>query len=132
MPKQRRFLKHNAERPTIGGAELRGVLPHIITEREVTVGEPLEPGGTPQQRGLAAAGRTEERREPTRLRLEGRIEHERAELATKACADRTVAVHCPARRKLFSSNIIARMTQKEKTNMPAARIWAGVHCSVST
>jgi hypothetical protein len=60
------------------------------------------------------------------------IQREAAEAAGKGDLDVVRRRHCPARRMRFSTSIMARMTTKAKTTMPAASMLASRQRSVST
>ena len=134
MREQARLLEHVADRPLIGRPESRAVLPDLAADREIAVPQHLQPGDAAQHRRLAAARRPEERGHAAHRRLERGIEHEGAERAPKARDDRGggLGAHAPSRPTRFPITAIERMTQKEKTSMPADRMCASVQRSVST
>src|SRR5262245_34959578 len=129
---QARFLKHVADRACVRRPKPLAVLPDLASQREISIRQMRQSGRAPQYRCLTASGRSEQRCKALRRRLEGSVKREGAELAAEARSNRIVAGHVPTPRSRFSSNIMVRMTQNEKVSMPADRMWAGVHCSVST
>ena len=63
MWEQRVVLGQIADPASLGTQvpAVRGVEPDLLAERDPTTGGALQPGDSPQQRGLARAGRTDER-----------------------------------------------------------------------
>ena len=133
MGKEARLLEDVAERAAMGRHEqARAVLPHLAVDAAMAVADASQSGDAAQQRGLAAAGGTIERRHAARRRVEREVERERAEPAGEARLDAAGRAHGRPRAKRFSIAIIARMTTKAKTTMPAASAFAAPHSPVST
>ena len=107
------------------------ILPDVAADRAETGLEPVEPGDTAQHGALAAARRTEQRRDAARRNLELRVQLETAEPAAKVDGDGRMG-HEASRATLFSIKVIARITLKEKMIIPSASTEASVHCDVST
>ena len=131
---QARLLKHVADRPLMGRPEIRAVLPDLPADREIAVLQHLQTGDAAQHRRLAAARWSEQRGHAPHRRLEAGIEREGAEHAAKARDKRGIGLvaHGPSCPTRFPIKAIERMTRKEKTTMPADRMCAWVHLSVST
>src|SRR5690242_20537067 len=127
-----RFLEDVPDRPFMGGAEAFAVLPHVRTDGAEALGQALQPGDAAQDRGLAASGRSDQPCHAARRQREGRIEAEPPERSSKRDTDRLRLPHSPTRAVRFSMRVMARMTAKAKTTMPAARMFASRHCNIST
>ena len=109
------------------------ILPDIAAD----VAKPLFQGGCSpaMQRnisGLAAAGRAEQPSDAAGGRFKSRIERKTSKHSAKARRDACGLRHSPMRAARFWISVIARMTAKENTTMPAARMFASRHCEVST
>ena len=57
--KQRVVLKHHADAPRLGGQMLLRAADHVAGQPDAAGIGALQPGHGPQQRGFAAAGRTD-------------------------------------------------------------------------
>ncbi len=131
MREEARFLEDVADRPLVRAAGTSRVLPDVAVDRKGSL-EPLQAGDAAQNRRLAAAGRSEESGDAASRCGEGDIEIEPPEPAAERDPNPAPAAHSPARATRFSISVMARMTAKAKTTMPAARMLASRHCEVST
>ena len=119
MREQARFLKDVADRPLMRRFEGRSVLPDVAVDRAIAVTQALQTRDAAQDRGLAAAGRSEKTGHACRRYRKGGVELESPERAAEGGADRLSALIRLARATRLSIRVIARMTAKAKTTMPA-------------
>src|SRR5690606_41092626 len=106
------------------------VLPSLAVHVD-GAGGTMQAGHAAQDGGLAAARRAEQGGHAPHRRIERNVEGKLPQGVAQGDRDRR-AVHVDARPMRFSMSSTARMTAKENTSMPPARMCACVHCRVST
>src|ERR1700751_2287790 len=120
MRKEARLLEHITERAPMGGQKRAvSVLPDLAGDDAKSV-QSLEAGDAAQDRGLPAAGRSEQGGHASCGRGEASVERKGAEHAFERGPDRLAVVHARARANRFSTRIIDRMTAKANATMPPA------------
>src|SRR5215471_13414563 len=132
MRKQAGFLEDVAYGASEGRPKRRTVLPYVVIDGEIAVGELVEPSDATQNRGLPTSRWSEESSDACRRYGEGCVEIERAEPSLEGDTDRSCSLHLPARATRFSMRIIERMTINANTAMPPARMLASRQRDVST
>ncbi len=132
MREQARFLKDVADRPLMRRFEGRSVLPDVSVDGAIAVTQALQTRDAAQDRGLAAAGRSEKTGHAGRRHRKGSVELESPKRAPEGGADRLVGAHSLARATRLSIRVIAKMTAKAKATIPAERMLASNQRDVST
>src|SRR5690606_14854854 len=85
--KEIRFLEHETERTPVHRHEVLRVLPAFSCYHEASARQTLEAGNAAQQRGLAAAGGTKDRRNTTRRQARIDIKEKRTALRAETQLD---------------------------------------------
>src|SRR5690554_6152363 len=129
--KQMRLLEHIGQGPLMNRPEQGVCLPGRAEDGKLSLGL-LQPGDTPEQRGLAASGVTKQRGNSVARQFQVDIQFKSGEPADKARLDGCGRHRsAPARALPLRAYRVTR-TRKENTTMPAASQWAWVYSRDST